>query len=126
MSRALVWTAVAAIACAIAGCSDDISSGTVPQPDSVSVAPATTTLAVGETQIVTATFKLGGVAEPDAIAVWTSSDPGVVAVSSFGQSAGLIGINGGTADVTVSSGPARATVHVTVPAATASRLDLSP
>src|SRR5882762_8353225 len=126
MSRASVWMTAAVIAWAITGCSDDISSGTVAQPDSVTVAPATATLAVGETQIVTATFKVGGAAEPDAVGVWASSDPSVVAVNSLGVSCAIIGIGGGTADVTVSDGPVSATVHVTVPAATATRLDVSP
>lgn len=126
MIRARVWTTVAVIAFAIAGCSDDINSGMTAQPDSVTVTPTTLNLEVGETQTATATFKLGGAVQADAVAVWSSSDPSVVAVNRFGLSAALIGIGGGTATVTVSDGPVSANVQVTVAASPPSSLDVSP
>lgn len=126
MISARVWTTIAVIALAITGCSDDFDNGTTPQPDSVTVAPASLSLAIGETQDAAATFKRGATVEPSAVAVWTSSDPGVVAVNTFGVNAALIGIGAGTATVTVSDGPVSAAVEVTVAAAAPARLDVSP
>jgi uncharacterized protein YjdB len=117
---------VAVIALAITGCSDDIDSGQTPQPDSVTVTPTSVDLAIGETQYAAATFKVGNTVEANAIAVWTTSDPNVVAVSTSGQNASLIGMAGGTATVTVSDGPVSASVKVTVAAAVPSRLDIAP
>jgi uncharacterized protein YjdB len=75
----------------------------LPQPDTIVVAPATTTLnAEGAVRLVaTAHWPDSSTTDVSAECHWTSSDDAVVAVNSSRNTPGLVlGVNAGTATVT--------------------------
>ncbi|HKE92203.1 MAG TPA: Ig-like domain-containing protein [Gemmatimonadales bacterium] len=81
---------------------------------SVTLTPATLTLAIGKSsQIAVALKDARGNTIRDRDVTWTTSDPSIVGVSPTGL---VTATRGGTATITAASENARATVAVTVPA----------
>lgn len=97
-----------------------------PGPDTLTVAPATAALIVGDTAQVGATFQRDGADVAGGPVTWSSSDPGIAAVEARDARAAIIAVGAGAAAITASGSGLTAMIAVTVSPVTLTGIAIMP